>query len=530
MIPREDLLHKLDKQTLWRKYCGFLDLSTEEFIAIQGQLLLEQIELVSSSLLARKIMGDSKPSSIEEFREIVPLTKYKDYLPYLEEKREDVLSEKPFCWVHTSGIEGNFKWVPYTSRGYHRLIDSLVSAVIMASAKKIGEVNIKKGSRIMFHLPTRPYLGGQYAFGLSQRIACQSIPSLEIFDRISFEERVDKELEMVKKHGADIIFSLPSNLVDMGAKFTEQLNSNRPKLFSFSSPLRNLRLALIKLITRIKDKPILPRHLHQTRGVICIGADSHFYRDEIEYYWGKKPYDIYSATEIGCLAFSSWNEAAMTFTPFSGFLEFIPEEELIGNRTPKSSYPKTLLLNELEVGKRYEIVATNFYGMPFLRYRLGDIIKIMPPKISGAGIGLPQFQYESRINDIINIGSTPEISEKIIWQALLNTGLKYEDWFLTTEEDSNKYTPHLYVELKNGLGTEVEQLFCESRVPIEINMKSLPNTPDIPLKVTILPGGTFQRYKKEKEVAGFDPACFKTVHINPQDNLVRRLISRNGAD
>ena len=54
MIQREDLFHKLDKRTLWRKYCGFLELSTEEFMAIQGQLLLEQIEMVSGSTLAKK--------------------------------------------------------------------------------------------------------------------------------------------------------------------------------------------------------------------------------------------------------------------------------------------------------------------------------------------------------------------------------------------------------------------------------------------------------------------------------------------
>lgn len=529
MIPRVDLLLNLDKRTLWKKYCGFLDLSVEEFMAIQGQLLLEQIELASSSPLAKKIIGERKPSSIEEFRDIVPITTYKDYLPYLEEKREDLLSEKPFCWVHTSGMDGYFKWVPYTSRGYYRLIDSLVSALILASANRKGEVNIKKGSLIMFHLPTRPYLGGHIAFGLSQRIECQAIPPLEIFDRISYEDKVEKELELIKKHGVDFIFSLPSNIADMGAKFTEQLNCRGSKLCSMSSPIRSLQLALTKLSNRIKDKPILPRHLCQTQGIISIGTDSHFYREEIDYYWGKKPYDIYLTAETGCLALPGWSGDAMTFTPFSGFLEFIPEEEWIGKEEIRSERPDTILLDELEVGKRYQIVVTNFYGMPFLRYRPGDIIKITAPNDKQAGISLPQMLYDSRISDIINIGGSLAINEKKIWQALLNSGLKYEDWFLMKEEYNKEYILHLYVELKNGLGTEVDRLIYKSKAPIEVEVNGLTHMSDIPLKMTILPRGTFQSYRKEKEAAGFDPACFKTLHINPRDDLLREIISSNGA-
>jgi hypothetical protein len=528
MLSSESLLHNGDKQTLWRKYCGFLDFSLEEFMAIQKQLLLEQIELVSGSPLGKKIMGESKPSSIEEFRSFVPLTTYQDYLPYLEEKREDVLSEKPVCWVHTSGRDGNFKWVPYTLRGYHRLIDSLVSTLILASAKKKGDVHLEKRARIMFHLPPRPYLGGQFAFGLSERIACQPIPPLETSERMSFEERIKEELALVKRHGVDFIFSLPSNLADMGANFADQLNHGSSIPFSISSPRRDLRLAQTKLSTKIKDKPILPHHWCCPRGIICIGADSSFYREEISYYWGNTPYDIYLAAETGCLAFPSWDGATMTFTPFSGFLEFIPEEEWSKGEETKSSAPTTLLLNELEVSKRYELVVTSFYGMPFLRYRLGDVIKVVALKNEEARVSLPESLFESRINDIINKGSLLELSEKKVWQALLNSGLRYQDWFVVSQESSGNTTLHLYVELRNDLGKEMEQLIFGSRTAIEVGAKPLLDEPDIPLKVTILPRGTFRRYYEQKQAAGFDPACFKPVHINPTDSFIHHLISPNG--
>jgi hypothetical protein len=470
--------------------------------------------------LGKKIIGESKPSSVEEFRSSVPLTKYEDYLPYLEEKREDVLSEKPLCWVHTSGRDGNFKWVPYTSRGYQRLIDSLISALILSSAKKKGDVYLDEGARIMFNLPPRPYSAGQFAFGLSQRIACQAIPPLETFERMNFEERVEEGLSMVKRQGVDFIFSLPGSLADMGIRFTDQLNNGSATPFSILSPRRNLHLAQTKLSTKIKEKPILPRHLCYPLGIICVGADSYFYQEKIGYYWGNVPYDIYLATETGCLALPSWNKATMTFTPFSGFLEFIPEEE----RKTTLSLPPTLLLNELELGKRYELVVTNFYGMPFLRYRLGDIIKIASLDDANTGSSLPQILFESRVNDIIKDGSL-ELTERRVGQALLNSGINYRDWFLQQEDSLGTRSLHLYLELKCDLGEEMERLLFDAERAIELDASPLPGKSNSRLRVTLLPRGTLQRYYREKQAAGFDPACFELAHLNPPDSLIHQLIS-----
>ena len=106
-------------------------------------------------------------------------------------------------------------------------------------------------------------------------------------------------------------------------------------------------------------------------------------------------------------------------------LEFIPEEEWSGKGEVASSSPSTLLFGELEAGRRYELVVTNFYGMPFLRYRLGDIIKVVTPHSDKAGGSLPQVLFDSRVSDIINGGGSREISEKKEWQALLSAGLQY---------------------------------------------------------------------------------------------------------
>ena len=39
----QEKLHQYTKEEIWEEYCGFLTLTSEEFMAIQNRLLMEQI-------------------------------------------------------------------------------------------------------------------------------------------------------------------------------------------------------------------------------------------------------------------------------------------------------------------------------------------------------------------------------------------------------------------------------------------------------------------------------------------------------
>ena len=85
MITKDELFKTGDHKRIWQKYCGFLDLSLQEFMEIQEQLLMEQIELVHDSPLAKKFMP-RKQKDISEFRKHDPLTTYDYYADYLGQK------------------------------------------------------------------------------------------------------------------------------------------------------------------------------------------------------------------------------------------------------------------------------------------------------------------------------------------------------------------------------------------------------------------------------------------------------------
>ena len=63
----QEKLHEYSKEEIWAEYCGFLTLSTEEFMAIQKRLLTEQMELWCNSALGQSILKGKVPTTIEEF-------------------------------------------------------------------------------------------------------------------------------------------------------------------------------------------------------------------------------------------------------------------------------------------------------------------------------------------------------------------------------------------------------------------------------------------------------------------------------
>src|SRR4030042_6940344 len=170
----QELLRQGRYEELWQMGCGFIDLSLEQFMAIQKRLLLEQIELLKNCELGRKIMHGAMPETIEEFMEQVPLTTYADYCPELLEQREDVLPAKPVMWMHTSGRSVEYsannsttvKWVPLSPHSYHELARIILGCGILATCKEKGDsypLKIRR-PKYLYAVAARPYASGTFAY------------------------------------------------------------------------------------------------------------------------------------------------------------------------------------------------------------------------------------------------------------------------------------------------------------------------------------------------------------------------------
>jgi phenylacetate-coenzyme A ligase PaaK-like adenylate-forming protein len=199
-------------------------------------------------------------------------------------------------------------------------------------------------------------------------------------------------------NGMDFVSSLPVVL----AKIGDDLGNLSGEFKSYLKwhPLAAIRIFKAIIKSKMKKHPVLPKDIWKVKGIICGGTDFSFYREKIYTAWGINPLDIYLSTETGFMAMQGWNKKGLTFLPYSQFYEFIPEKELIKSENDKEYRPATVLFNELETNNVYELVVTNFHGGPFLRYRIGDLIKVVSTQDDEMRVNLPQIRFFNRTNPI----------------------------------------------------------------------------------------------------------------------------------
>ena len=91
----QDRVKRESRETLWQEYCGFLDMSMDEYMYTQRRLMEEQIHLWRESGLGRQLLNGARPETLEELRQVLPLTTYEDYADVLLAHRADMLCAQP---------------------------------------------------------------------------------------------------------------------------------------------------------------------------------------------------------------------------------------------------------------------------------------------------------------------------------------------------------------------------------------------------------------------------------------------------
>ena len=531
MATAVELLRQGRRDELWKKYCGFLDLSLEEFMRIQKRLLLEQIQLLSNCELGRKLLVGQKPTSVEEFRETVPLTTYEDYAPFLLKKREDVLPTKPLHWARTTGRSGEFgyrfKWVPVSDATHHRSMRYGLAALILASCTKKGEVVLEEGDKLLYNAAPRPYASGESMYGLAREFPFKFLPPLDKAESLSFEERVQEGFKLAFRDGIDFFAGVSSVFVAVGERFAE---ASRGIEFSptLLHPKSLFRLGKALLKSKSAKRRMLPKDLWTLKGVVGSGTDTAIYSHRIHYLWGKRPLGLYSATEAGFVAVQAWNYKGMTFVPDINFFEFIPEKEHIRSKKDPQYRPRTLLLDQVKPGEKYEIVFTSLGGGCFVRYRIGDMIRIVSRKDEELGIDIPQMQFESRCDDIIDLAAFTRLTETIIWRAIEDIGIPYQDWVVRKEEKDGQPALHIFIETKldqRGQEKEIAKAMHQALKRLDPDYRDMEEIMGLrPVVVTLLSPGTFHQYYLERQAAEVDLGQLKPPHIQPPDRVLNALL------
>lgn len=509
----------------WLKYCGFLDLSIDQFMSIQESLLRQQIDCVAHSRLGQKIMGRNIPRNIAEFRRMVPLTRYADYLPELEQRDESSLTGKPYTWAHTSGGGSAFRRVPVTAEANRRQLEHLMAAFILSCSKSRGHSTVAEGDRVLFNVAPKPYLSGVLASGACDTFNMRPIIHSQDHDGMDFSDKMRKGFERSLQTGMDILVAMTSVLVKTGEDFDKR-SQKSDFLKHFKHPGEAYRVSQAFLRSKLEHRHILPKDIWQLKSLICWGIDTEAYREQVYRYWGAYPYQFHACTEAGIMAVQSWTRKGLTFIPNSNFYEFIPEEEWIKSGEDIFYEPKTVLLSDVVPGKRYELVITSFYGMPFIRYRLGHLIRFTEIEDAEAGIYLPQMVFEARSDDLIDIAGFTRVCEKSISQAIVNSGIKCVDWLARKETIEEKPVLHIYMELnQENPAADPGKVLQDHLTRVDPGYRDLAEMMHIyPLQVTVLNPGSFQKYSRSRREAGFELAQQKPRRMNALDDDINELM------
>jgi len=527
------LLREGRKEELWQMCCGFLGLSLEQFMTIQKRLLLEQIELLRNSALGRRVMRGAMPETVEEFREQVPLTTYADYLPELVQMREDVLPAKPALWVHTVGRIGeyNFKWVPLSSRFLDEFERVAGGIGLLASCNGQGDFVAKEHLKTLATMASRDYGSGIVAHLMQQALGFDLFPSNP--GEMTFEEKIRAGLKEALSQGLDAFGGLPSILVYVGEMVKHGI-INVDVRFLLSHPEASTRLIKGLIKSKLARRPLLPKDLWSVKVVVGGGADSAIFREKVEELWGRQLLEIYGATEGGVYATQTWDHEGMTFIPNLNFFEFIPEREWFKWQFDHSYQPKTILLDEVKAGERYEIVTTNFHGGIITRYRIGDIVKITSLRSEKLNTDIPQMVFHSRADDFVDVTGLGRVTEKLIRNAVENAGIPYVDWVARKEIVDSKSVLRLYLELKDGyiaseksVATAIREQFKKLDKRHRCNLYNLIGDMETmmdlrPVTVTFLPEGTFSSYITQQRAEGIALESLRP-HVNPSDEVLSLL-------
>jgi hypothetical protein len=197
-----------------------------------------------------------------------------------------------------------------------------------------------------------------------------------------------------------------------------------------------------------------------------------------------------------------------------------------------------VLLDQVQPNQNYEVVITNLHGGALVRFRIGDMIRIVSLRNEEARVNLPQMMFHSRADYLIDIAGLGRLTERIIWEALENTGVPYVEWTTRKEVVGDRAVLHLYIEPKylNGVAErDIAKSFSHELQKLDKQYHHNPyNIYDSDaaaaaeassrlVEVTLLPQGAFADYISRQQAEGADLGHLKPPHINPTDGTLAAL-------
>ncbi len=404
-------------------------------------------------------------NSIEEFQQKVPLSTYEDYEPYVERmihnKEKNLMFSGPnIRYCSSSGSVGKPKILPKGIKDLWNMQCIGFSCTVATAAHYLKKVKGKKlpaqmGPLVLI-LTGHPLEDGKMCNGAGQvpltylkaitPFFCTSPTSLlypeheELIDTSYLQLRFALENSKVSYIGSLVITlvttmfdyleenwemlcdDIEKGIINPNIKITPELYDEYSKKFK-PNPARAAELR--REFEKGFETPIAPRIWPKlTWAYGMVGSNLKVYVEKLRRSIGN---DI-PIHNMGFAAAEGFFSMATELDVHDGvllphclFFEFLPIDD---EEEGAAEDAKPLLINELEVGKKYEIVVSNFSGL--YRYRMEDVVEV-----TRMHNNTPMIEFLYRRNLGMNIANEKTTTQMVDFAAKQ-----------TAEEMGNEFVGH----------------------------------------------------------------------------------------
>lgn len=517
----------------------------------QSDLLMMLIDRAKDSEFGKKY-DFASIKSVKDFQERIPLTDYDFYSEYVHrmaEGNKDVLtSAKIVHFNKTSGTLGVPKKIPVTNDQVKLFSDYHAKYINYLASEKLG-YGWTKGKGLSLTEGTYQVLPSGITYGSASSLMAakmgKMIPFLQIdmlktmytspiearqpesgtptrylhsrfalaetnvtYANATFVSYLLEIMRYIEDNKAKLVNDIRTGTIDQSIDMPENV---RQSLLKKLKPMPKRADELQKIFDTPSDVPLMKRLWPKLQFIICVGgAGFSIYTQKLkDRYCGNDIDFVFLGLTASEGMFSvpyELNNTNAAFVPGSVFMEFMPVED-------GETIEKCLLLHEVEIGKKYEIVVTTRGGL--YRYRMKDTVLI-----TGKFNNTPTMEFVNRSGFAVSMFGE-KTSDLALQRTVINTAkelnLDVYDYAVYPDSDSvpGKYV--MLLELRGYDGKKNEQIRAALQKHLGVANPSMEakfrDGVCGQLELKLLQPETFLLYRDLMIMKGTSAAQLKPVHV-----------------
>ena len=476
-----ELMEELKKESSEILYR--FDTDTLNAAAVNRELLLRVVRENSDTEYGRRY-GFAEIHDIDEYRRRVPLSDFEDYAPYIdrmtEKGEQNLLTAKPpVYFAGTSGTTGASKKIPITGDGLESFLtystmpmigilsefyrntrhtdiefgkecaiisvgrEKLPCGVDYGSLSSLFMDDDEDGETEAYETAPKEVMAGSHDADMKYLHARYALaePDLLYFSAAYIPAVLDI-MNYIRDNHEILVRDIREGRIDPGIRMPAEL---RKALEDKLKPDPARAEELGREFARGFDPTVMKRIWPRLAAVCTVWAGNFLpYAKKLQQYSGRTvPYytmGIVASEGVFAIARHPF-DWQYCMVPSTCFYEFIPADG------PEEARPETLLLDELEEGREYELVITNQSGL--YRYRMGDVVRA-----AGYYNETPMVEFVYRKNNLLSLAGE-KVTESQLAAAVQElermSGIRITDFCVHADQSGKQGRYEVFLEPESSV-------------------------------------------------------------------------------